>query len=107
MGDDRETAERWRVKFLKRDPVADHVLDIVCHHREQKRPEEYPEAWQAKGVERAASEVLHERAKLPRSAECVARFIAKCECASNLMPHIPGVQRALQGLNYAHNEVPP
>jgi hypothetical protein len=33
--DDGKPAENRRMKFLKQQPVTDHVLDVIAHGREQ------------------------------------------------------------------------
>jgi hypothetical protein len=35
MADNGKSAENRRMKFLEQKPVADHVLDVVAHRREQ------------------------------------------------------------------------
>ena len=47
MRNHRKTAECWRMEFLEHDPVADHVLDIVGHHREYEGGELRPKAGMA------------------------------------------------------------
>jgi len=34
MADHRKAGEHGRLEFLKQNPVADHVLDVIRHHGE-------------------------------------------------------------------------
>ncbi len=54
VADDGEARERRRVERLEDDPVADHGLDGVGHHREEPGHEVRTEVGVAHGGERAA-----------------------------------------------------
>ena len=51
VGHHREATQRRRIQLLERDPVADHVLDVVGHHRQRIAEQVHPVAGMPQGGE--------------------------------------------------------